>query len=662
MRWIRSPALARIARRRYHPPAMESTLPLRGDRSVAARLGIGLLCSLPLLGLLAWHGWMILNLLGAADHWERLVDDRPVISGRHALHLYHGWRTAQAFRLQGTVCCFDPSFQAGYPITPVFDDGARPAALFLTLAGGDFRPGAYKLGLALCCFVGPLLIFLAGRGTGLGVGANTVAVAASLLVWWSSPCRQLLEAGDLGFLLSGLAVVAGAGTMIHYHRIPGLSSWLGVVFSGCVGWFGQPLLFIAFLPLAFIYYLSVGTKHRLGWHVALLCAFAAPLAVHSFWMYDWLSYWWIRASLQGDLQVLAHSTFHTLWTAPFWGSGAERILAGVVLVLAMIGLGVLNETNNRPAARVFGLGVIGFTALALAGAAWEPLARLGATKLLVVALWCAAIPAAYGLAQAAWFLVELCGGRLRAVAVAGCLAGIAFAFTAPSVGAFAAGYTVTPPLAIGLTAEQLGWVKAIQENTTVAARILWEEDSEEEPGAGWTALLPALTGRYFIGGLDANASIEHDYARLCGHCLAGRPLEGWCEAELCDFYRRYNIGWVICRPASAHKCLKDYHEAQPVLFVDAAAPRYLYQLIPKSYVLRGEARLLEADARHIVLADVVPVNGQVVLSFHYQAGMCVSPGRVQIEKECDARDPIDFIRLKLDRPVARVTITWHPER
>src|SRR4051794_23811064 len=42
-------------------------------------------------GLFAWQGWMTLALFGPVETaWERLLDDRPVVSGRHPLHLYHG--------------------------------------------------------------------------------------------------------------------------------------------------------------------------------------------------------------------------------------------------------------------------------------------------------------------------------------------------------------------------------------------------------------------------------------------------------------------------------------------------------------------------------------------------------------------------------------------
>ena len=49
---------------------------------------------------------------------------------------------AEAFAERSTPCCYDPAFQAGYPKTPVFDSGSRPAELFLFLAGARYSPAA----------------------------------------------------------------------------------------------------------------------------------------------------------------------------------------------------------------------------------------------------------------------------------------------------------------------------------------------------------------------------------------------------------------------------------------------------------------------------------------------------------------------------------------
>ena len=91
----------------------------------------------------AGQAGMALHPFGPHDRTAALTDPRPVVAGRHPLHLYHGSLGAATFRDRYATSCYDPDFQAGYPKTPVFDGGCRPAELFLALAGGQFRPAAY---------------------------------------------------------------------------------------------------------------------------------------------------------------------------------------------------------------------------------------------------------------------------------------------------------------------------------------------------------------------------------------------------------------------------------------------------------------------------------------------------------------------------------------
>src|SRR5258707_15127404 len=111
---------------------MESHLPPSADQSAPAHSWHGWIGWPLLLGLLAWQGWMTLTLFGPDATFDRLFDDQPVVSGRHPLHLYHGFLGARALFERGRPCCFDPGFQAGYPKTPIFDSGSRPAELFLS--------------------------------------------------------------------------------------------------------------------------------------------------------------------------------------------------------------------------------------------------------------------------------------------------------------------------------------------------------------------------------------------------------------------------------------------------------------------------------------------------------------------------------------------------
>jgi hypothetical protein len=639
---------------------MDRTPDLRTDGSAATRFRIGLLWGLVLLSLLAWQGWMTLSLFGPEHPWERLLDDQPIVSGRHPLHLYHGFLGAQALRERGTLCCYDPAFYAGYPKTPVFDSGSRPAELFLTLAGGTYRPEAYKIGLAACCLAVPLLLFAAACGTGLTPGASCLSVAIGLLIWWSIPCRTLLEAGDLDLLLAALAALTQMGLLIHFDRQPCLGSWAALLAIGSLGWFAQPALFAALLPLVLIYYLSVGTRHAFIWHLGLGSALIGGAAVNSFWLIDWLAYWWIRAPLQPEIPLLPHRTLPMLWAASFWGGYADRVLAGAVLGGAVLGVCLFNETRQRPAARLLGLGAVGFLSLALGGLVWEPLARLCTPRLFIAALFFAGLPTAHALAQGASFLCRLTGGVWRGTALVAVVLGAISLAVGDTVRALAVRCTATAPLAIGLTAEGRALVAAITRCTTSEARILWEDGDASALASHWSALLPLLTDRVYLGGLDANAAIEHAYPSLVEQNLAGRPISIWRNDELQDFCRHYNAGWAVCRSPTVKARFRSWLGTDPILTVAGSPPVSIYQLPARSFILKGQARLLQADCRHLALADLIPDDGKVVLSMHYQAGWQVSPSRVQIDKEPDPYDPIPFIRLRLPGPVARLTLTWQP--
>ena len=173
---------------------------------------------LAFLALIAGQAWMTLGLFGTAHAVGPLLDERPVLSGRHPLHLYHGLLGARSFLNRGALSCFDPAFQAGYPKTPVFDDGSRPAELLLTAAGGRYLPSVYKLGVAGLCLLAPCVFAGTARAAGLSRFRACLACGLGMLVWWGKPCRDLLEAGDVDLLTATLAVLAQAGLLLRYHR------------------------------------------------------------------------------------------------------------------------------------------------------------------------------------------------------------------------------------------------------------------------------------------------------------------------------------------------------------------------------------------------------------------------------------------------------------
>ena len=161
-----------------------------------------------------------------------------------------------------------PCFCAGYPKTPVYDSGSRPAELVLALAGGQYRPGVYKIALALFCLSIPVLLWFSARSLRLRRLGALLAALFGVLLWWSPPFRQSLEAGEVDRLLGGVMLLLQAALLIRYHQRPDLASIFGLLLANFLGWLASPLFQLLLLPLFLGYYVRVGP--------AISCSGMAP--------------------------------------------------------------------------------------------------------------------------------------------------------------------------------------------------------------------------------------------------------------------------------------------------------------------------------------------------------------------------------------------------
>jgi hypothetical protein len=619
-----------------------------------------LLGLISLVGLLIWQGWLTLGLFGNDQSFQILLDDRPILSGSHPLHLYHGFLGAKALLEHGSTCCFDPSFEAGYPKTPIFDGGCRPAELFLLAGGAQYRPQAYKIGVAAYSLLAPCLVVIAGLALGLRLFTASLAGWLGMGIWWSGPCQDAFHGGDLDILTVGLGLMCQFAFLIKLHQRPSLTAWMGVLLSTALSWFAHPLITGLTLPLILVYYMSVGPRHVLFWHGALFTALTGGILANGFWLMDWATHWWLRNPLPTSTFVLPHRTFSTLWNAPIWGSCGNRAFAVALMSLALVGNIVFNCRRERATARLMGLGSLGLLLLALAGIANEFIAKLSGSLVFVPSLFLMVLPAAFAIHEVG----RAVGGWARERSVKAVffllLVAAPLAYYQQWPG-WISGFAQLKSLEIGFSEDRLAMLASLQEETAQDARILWEAETERVEGSHWTALLPILTERSYIGGLDPDMGIEHSALGLTAHGLAGRPLPEWSDHELLDYCRRYNVGWICCSSASIQNRLKKWPDAAlDTQFTDPSGAYYLFAIKreSKSYILKGRAELLRADSDRIALGNVVPDKGVVVLSIHYQSGLRVFPNRIKIERELDPLDPIPLIRLRVPGPTTCVTLTW----
>ncbi len=595
-----------------------------------------------LLLVLVGQAALTLHLFGPGTSLEPLLDNEPILTGRHPLHQYHGYLGARALLEQGTLSCFDPAYHAGYPKTPVFDSGSRPADFLFLLVQGEFRPAVYKTGLALFCTSVPLAFWFAARGLRLPRGSALLAAVLGVVVFWQPPCQMLLRQGNLDLLLAGLVVLAQAGGLLWYHERPGFFVWIGVVVAGFLAWFAHPVLLAVLLPPALIYYFQVGPRHHPIWHACLVIGLLSAIAANAFWLSDWIGYWWLRVPLRFETGT-PEGLFVALWSAEAWGDALHRCLAVSLLIFAVVGLRVLAGRGQSPAVWLFG---IYLGQLLLLGA-------LGVVSTLFIALETARI-----FVLALFFAVPLAVVVLHAG-----LGRLAILLALPALWLLPLPLPLglrepVQPFQLGFSSEQRAILDVLRNQTTGAARILWE-DRQGDAGR-WTALLALTTGRSYIGGLDPDPEIEHLTNGLVDQVLAGRPLREWSDSELANYCDRYNVGWVVAWTPASRKRLESWSAIRPLARLPLAGTEGRLYAVDRrfAWALVGQAELLSADDQRIVLSDLRPWQGRVVLALHHVAGLQASPGRVIVEPEIDPRDPIPRVRLLMHEPVARVTLTW----
>jgi hypothetical protein len=680
-----------------HPTAANPSDPRRGRYFVV----VFLVCAVTVLGV---HAWLTLRLFPS---WRSLVDERPVISVDHVIHLYHGFLGARSLREHGTSWGYDPSFMAGYPKTPVYDSSSAPAELFQLLAGGVYSPRAYKIGIALLVALVPIAIMLAGWGYGGGRVASVAAAAWSMWYWWVGFPDVLVRTGLVAFVWSSAVAVLVPGLLTRWGRTTRFAEWAALAAAATAGVQAHAIFPIMTALPALVGYVGGAMRpthlHSWRWHAATWAAAAVALAATHFWCWPLIQFLHLKT---------ASDLFMTYTGNPFvlivnYYIGADGRVPLLMVLFGTAGLCGMWRAGRRTEAIVLTVQVLALAALTFFGSELTATRNLEPLRFQVPLGLAWSVAAGEGLAAIAsalnpWSVSPGRRPKLRRLCAA-VFVGVAILCTTPS---FCSGRSwLLPhvrlpstwehsserlqsarPLAVGLRPEMNQLVAWIRGNTDPSARILFEDQlrllEQGDPAAPesihWTPLLPLLTGRAFVGGLYHMAFIPHQRAAFGDWRLAGRHIRDWSADELAAFCEQYNIGWVITwSRASRIKQAQHGEDATKPLATEVFAglpwcervarlPRHtvrpdenVYMVFrvkrDHSYFARGRGRLVAADFNRIELADVDPDAGELVLRFHWQQGLESDPP-LPIERVDAPGDPVGFIRVRSPDPLPRLVV------
>lgn len=484
-----------------------------------------------------------------------------------------------------------------------------------------------------------------------------------LVFWWSPVARDVDRQGNAVWLYGGLLLALCHALLVRYHQGPSLLTWACWTGAGTLLVLIQPIYVILAIPFFLGYTMRVGPRHAWIWQVGLITGALFPLLIHMDWLQDWVRYWWIRraASLEINQSGAAWLDDWRQLVRP--GEPTTVFPLALILFLFFAGWVQLHIGGARALGRSFGGAVFGLLAWVGIGFLWEPARRLETEGMFFGAVWFALYPAARGLLSVItgrWTEVDRAkAGPCLVKAIPGCfVVALVLGMAGPEL--WSPLWRMQKPDAdnLAMQARQKTVLEGLSRLPQNGARILWEEATSpgRENSEGHSPLLPLLTGRSFMGGLESSGLIEHLGSGLVDGRLAGNPIEDISDRELSGYFTAFNIGWVVCTSEVAEKRFSSHPN---VVREGKIGDRALFRIDrTPSFVLRGQADLISATPDGIVLGNLRPDDGQVVLSFHFHSHWEAIPSRIGVEREMDSRDPIPLVRLALDGPVSRVVLRY----
>jgi hypothetical protein len=271
-------------------------------------------------------------------------------------------------------------------------------------------------------------------------------------------------------------------------------------------------------------------------------------------------------------------------------------------------------------------------------------------------VWLAAIPVGKLLALIMEGVSRVLGGHRRALVVFALLASAGAWWLEPQLVRLVSVVTAYRPLQIEEPHELQQTVETLRRHTTQEGRILWEETART---ATWSALLPERTERSLVGGLGRAQPVRLEtlQVRLQESSLITRSVEDWNDHELATFADTWNLGWVAAFQPITQRRLAQWGVAETI--ADLPGGGKLYRLKRKLSLCRvGQARLSETQPHQMTFTDLVPENGQVVLSLHAHRRMRVTNDRAKLETWTQPYDGTPMVRIRVPGPMERLTIEW----
>ncbi|MBI3466557.1 MAG: hypothetical protein HY000_26380 [Planctomycetes bacterium] len=582
--------------------------------------------------------------------WEQTK--LPFTVNDHPLHYYYSQLTADFFSRRHAFWGYDPFFMAGYAKSMIFPTGCTMPELVAVVFGRD-SVSAFRLWVASCLFLPPILLGLAARSLTRSWGAFGLSFCTGVVWVWCGWPVTYVHWGMAPFILAVTASVCSGTVLARWLDQP---SYPRLVMGGCLATLStiaHPCSPVILLLMLFPAYLVKARAMR--WREHCL-AWSVPLVVIICW-----SPWWLPA-------LVLRETLGTTETGFVNEKIGARLLELVqaiypeetALLVAAAGMLVALRGIGRAAFCAVVLGSAQLFVLTYFGSAVPWIWKLqpgrytqpfyAALIILIAVGWWRLIGE---LTQRPWRVKHW--GKLALVTVSSALAVL---LVVPKVVGYL-NYSPHPPLSAELPSNVLELIEDLRERVNSSGRVLFEDralaylgDRDPFPGVNPSALLPLLAPGQYIGGPYLRTHLKTNFTQVGDGYFFGRdPYNTRVDRNTFQRYAKlYNIRWAVLWSAPLTRLADQNSE----FFRQQGRFGYLrvYELDRRpNWAVVGSADVRAQPDRLEVTAVRPGVDGVLVLSYHWiptlRSSVLIRPLRME-------DDPVPFIAL--DNPPEQFVI------
>ncbi len=591
-----------------------------------------------------------------------IISTDPVYSDDYAMH-YANCLAAKQFWLNYGKCWgYDPYLLAGFPRCALVNADNKLWELFVLILSPFLGDGfSFKLYILLLLAFYPLLVYAGARNFTLSREQSIAGAFLSIFFFHLSLPNDMVLWGMVSYVFAcffSLYILS-----VFYKLLNNFSFIRWLFFTG-----GATILltmhilspFHVIIPSIVLYCFFI-KKLSARQHGLIIVSLLSILVLNSFWLIPILEFYQYKTArpenyefalqiknISEPLNVYLRQKRSIPLHAPELNNTFIEVM---LLLLGGAGLFIFNKTKCKSLFLSFFAGTLFLFFVTYYGSHLPFFAQFQPQRFALPLNLLLLFPASAGLCLV---LQKIFNNQTGFISVLFTLLLIIIVLYRPAIRPFGIFYKYSCYRLSCTMPESLNQLlDFLENNTTADGRILIEDSESTNDGTGIfrpeafygthiPGLFPAYVKREYLCGPRPMYPIKHSFAGFYDGILFEKPVSSYSLAELKRYFFLFNVKWIVCWSEESKEMFE--HFPGYITKIHHIAKFSIYEVNRKpSFFLKGSGTI-EADYNLLRLKNIVPDDGEIIISYHWLDHMRPSPD-AQIERIFSGGDPVGFIKI-----------------